>query len=392
MDPTITIDRDNLHITLPINGMSNIDRPFNRWSTFDWGPLDVADEDFPDGKIAGWAVEQLKRTYEQPFFLAVGFYKPHLPWYVPRKYFDLYDPDNISSPPHIQNDLSDISQTGVDYALLPWTAGCHSTVLEHDQWRPAVHAYLATISFVDAQVGRLLQALEESPHAGNTVVVFFSDHGFHLGEKEHWGKHAPWRNATRVPLIIRPARGQYGQYVPGVQCRATVNLLDIYPSLVELCGLPDRESLEGKSLLPLVLNVESPWENATVTTVGRGTHCVSTDRWRYIRYYDGSEELYDLDKDPEEWNNLAGIAGHEAVQAALGKHIMEDHRLERFVRWDKWKAVKQASGEMMLFDIYEPNGISEQHDVGADHPEIVRRIRQYLEQHEIAGRYVRISD
>jgi len=393
MDPTIVINRDNLYITLPMNGISTIDRPDMRWSTFDWGPLDITDDDMPDGRIANWGVEQLKRNYTRPFFLAIGFYKPHQPLFVPGKYFELYDPENINLPPFIEGDPEDLSQTGKDYALLAWTAGCHKTVIEHNQWKPAVHAYLATISFVDTQIGKILEALDNSPYANNTMIVFWSDHGWHLGEKEHWGKHTPWQRSTHVPFIIIPPKNHMPEnFIPGVTCDEPVNLLDLYPTLVDMCNLPEKTGLDGKSIYPLVKDPEMDWDEATVSTIGRGTNSIRTKKWRYIHYFDDTEELYDVENDPNEWINLADDVDYVTIKRQLAKYIIPDDDFKQFIRWGKWKAIIPCTGEMMLFNLYEQSGISEQHDVASENTDVVKTISQYLENEKISNRYYLIPE
>ena len=390
MDPTRVIDRGKLRITLPANGgLSAIDRPNNTWDSFDWAPLDVPEDDFPDGAIANWGIEQLSKEHEKPFLLALGFYKPHQPFFAPRKYFDLYDPKEIALPPSIAGDLYDVPQPGRDLATRPWTSGTHKTVMEHGAWREAVRAYLATVSFVDALVGRVLDALERGPHADNTWIVLWSDHGWSLGEKEHWGKHVPWRESVRMPLMtVPPGNARPEGFQPGAQCGAPVSLLDLYPTLLEMASLPVRNELEGRSLLPLVANPRAPRDDAVVATVGRGTHSVFSDRWRYIHYFDGSEELYDLHKDPREWFNLAGDPALSGVKQRLASHIPEDKRHRQFVRWGRWKCVMPVQGEPMLFDYQGEFGISEQNDVASERPDIVAAIRAYLQKSKISERYV----
>ncbi|MCC5928164.1 MAG: sulfatase-like hydrolase/transferase [Cyclobacteriaceae bacterium] len=393
MDPTITITRDRLNVTLPFNRMSNIDRPYNKWSTFDWGPLDVEDEDMPDGRIANWGVEQIKKQYDKPFFMALGFYKPHLPWYAPKKYFDLFEGTDISLPPTKEGELEGLSQSARDFAHLAWTAGCHKTVLEFDQWKQAVLGYLATIAFVDAQIGKLLDALERSDYADNTLIVFFSDHGFHLGEKEHWGKHTPWQPATRVPfMIVPPKKILTGSVQRGMVSEAPVNLLDVFPTLIGFCQLPELSFLEGNSLYPLVLNPESTWKKATVSSIGRGTHSVHTREYRYIQHYEGSEELYHLKNDPHEWQNLSALPAYQPLMHELRAYIPEDTTVRHWVRWDKWKAIIRYNQPSMLFDIYEPNGISEQNNLADAHPEILDQIQKYIEDHQIENRRVDLSN
>lgn len=394
MIPQRVIDRGRLKITLPANGgLSAIDRPNNTWDSFDWAPLDVSDDDFPDGKIAAWGVEQLQRSHDAPFLMAVGFYKPHQPFFAPKKYFDLYDDVGVSLPETIADDLDDVPPPGVDLATRPWTSGTHKNVMRHGAWRDAVAAYLATVSFVDAQVGRVVDALDESEYADDTWIVLWSDHGWSLGEKEHWGKHVPWRESVRMPLIVVPPKNvEIPGFEPGTRCDAPVSLLDLYPTLLAACSLPEYDKLEGQSLLPLIADPESPSREAVVTTVGRGTHSVRTRDWRYIRYFDGSEELYDLRDDPREWRNIADVEEHAEVKQRLAGYIREDDRLERFVRWGRWKCVFPTEGEPMLFDYHGVFGISEQTDLAAEHPEVIAAIREYLEREGITSRRVNMPE
>ncbi len=392
MDPTRVISR--LNCSLPMNGgLSLIDRPTMTYNSFDWGPLDIEDIDMPDGEIAEWAVGQLGKDQEKPFFLAVGFYKPHQPFFVPRKYFDMYDPEKINLPPTIAGDLDDVPQPGIDFAHAAWSAGTHKTVIKYKQWHEGVTAYLATITFADAQIGKVLHALDNSPYADNTWIILWSDHGWSLGQKEHWGKHDPWKASLKVPFIIVPPKNNTSEgFMKGSSCPAPVSLLDIYPTLIDICGLPVKKELEGQSLLPLVKEPESKWNEAVVASVGRGSHSVFTKQWRYIHYFDGSEELYNLQEDPEEWTNLAGNPEYEEVKQDLSAHIPIDKKYRQFVRWGRWKAVITANGDMELYDIHETFGISEQHDVAAENPEIIETISTNIVENNIEQRHVIIPE
>ena len=392
MDPTRVVSR--LNCTLPMNGgLSLIDRPTMTWDTFDWGPLDIDDSGMPDGEIAEWAVSQLETDHEKPFFLAVGFYKPHQPFFVPRKYFDMYDLDRIKLPPTIEGDLDDVPQPGKDFAHAAWSAGTHKTVVEHNQWHEGIRAYLATISFADAQIGKVLHALERSPHANNTWIILWSDHGWSLGQKEHWGKHEPWKASVRVPFIIVPPPGHSGEEVPrGNPCSAPVSLLDIYPTLIEICGLPAKDNLEGQSLLPLIKVPDREWQEAVVTSVGRGSHSVFTLQWRYIHYFDGSEELYQLKEDPHEWTNLAGNSEYNAIKEKMAALIPLDRNYKQFIRWGRWKGLITDSGDMELYDIHATFGIAEQNNIAAENPEIVNAIRKHLAENYLEQRHVMIPE
>ena len=249
------------------------------------------------------------------------------------------------------------------------------------------------MSFVDALVGRLLDALENSAHADHTWIVLWSDHGWSLGEKEHWGKHVPWTESVRMPLIIVPPAAPIAgkaRFRRGVRCAAPVSLLDLYPTLVDLCSLPPRPELEGNSLAPLLMNPRAPWPHAAVATIGRGSHSVFMDHWRYIRYFDGSEELYDTHRDPDEWFNIAGKPESVTTKTRLAQHIPEDPSHARYARWGRWKYVAIRSGPPLLFDIQAPFGISEQNDVAEAHPEVLESIAKVLSESSDASRRVHI--
>lgn len=264
----------------------------------DWGVLHKPEAEFDDARSVDYAIEFLKRRHDRPFFLACGTFRPHLPWYTPRKYFDLYPLADVKLPQAPADDLDDIPGPGRRLALAK--SGDLKKVREAGKWKESVRAYLASISFADAQVGRLLDAFYQGPYARNTIVVFWSDHGWHLGEKGHWHKRTLWEEATRVPfIVVAPGHGR-----PGQLCHRAVSLVDIFPTLVELCGLP-TEGLDGTSLVPLVDDPLSAREPPAVI-MDQNRHCaVRDDRYRYIRYSDGSEELYDHEQDPAERTNRA---------------------------------------------------------------------------------------
>lgn len=286
-------------------------------SHFDWGPVDVDDSEMGDTQVVDWVIGQLQTQHDKPLFLACGIFRPHLPWYAPREYFDRFPVDQIQLPEHRDDDLNDIPAAGKKMAK---PTGDHAAVIKHQQWHAAVQGYLASISYTDGQVGRLLDALDASPYADNTVVVLWTDHGWHLGEKQHWRKFALWEEATRTPLIFVAPRGTPGLAQgtsAGSRVDRPVSLLDIYPTLVALCDLPKREGLSGQSLVPLMADPTAAWKRPAITTHGRLNHAIRTDRWRYIRYADGSEELYDHETDSMEYTNVAGRAEHSAVKQKL---------------------------------------------------------------------------
>lgn len=277
-------------------------RPLNgipRTAHFDWGPVNVPDAEMSDYKTTSWAIDYLGKPHDRPFFLAVGLFRPHLPWYVPKAYFDRQPLSGIRLPVVDPDDLADVPPAGRRMAK---PDGDHRKVVSSQNWTRAVQGYQASIRFADEQIGRLLDALDRSPYGEDTILVFWGDHGWHLGQKQHWRKFALWEEATRVPLVISVPR--YRAHA-GLTSGRTVSLLDLYPTLIELCGLPARDGLEGQSLVPLLVDPGAEWNRPVVTTHGRNNHAVRSERWRYIRYEDGSEELYDHDHDPWEWRNLA---------------------------------------------------------------------------------------
>ncbi len=271
-----------------------------------WGALEAADmppEGMPDEQVAAWAVDRLKQKHDKPFFLAVGFVRPHVPFTAPAEFFDLYPLDEITVPEVPADEMDDIPLWGKAFAYGTLAGGDHYNVLSvgPDYWREMVRAYLACISFADAQAGKVLQALAESAYAENTIVVFWSDHGQHLGEKRHWRKMALWEESTRVPLSVRLPDAIRG----GAVCSRSVSLVDIYPTILQLCNLPHVEGLEGTSLLPQLLDPQAERRVPAITTWQYNNHAVRSQNFRYIRYRDGSEELYDHRTDPDEHRNLA---------------------------------------------------------------------------------------
>ena len=293
-----------------------------------WGALACSDDEMLDGINAKWIITELKKPQEKPFFLAYGLTKPHLTWSVPQKYFDLHPLEGIKLPATKKGDWDDLPAFGKklarevydpsgerDFAVKP--NGDHANVIVNNQWLKAVQAYLATISFADAQIGRVLDALDRSGHADNTIVVLWGDHGWHLGEKEHWRKHALWDVSTRTPLIFSAPRGVAEDKL----CQRPVSLIDIYPTLIDLCELPKRRGLDGQSLKSLLENPERKWDRPVVITYGLNNHAVQTERWRYIRYRDGGQELYDHERDPNEWTNLASIPKYSSVKTELANSL-----------------------------------------------------------------------
>ena len=280
----------------------------------DWAALKATDEEFGgDYLVAQWVSKQLARKREdnKPFFLACGIYRPHEPWFVPEKYFKPFPLESIQLPPgYKEDDLNDLPPEGRRRGPNRYFAH----IRKHKQWKAGVQAYLASIHFADAMLGNVLEALENGPHAENTIVVLWSDHGWHLGEKQHWQKFTGWRACSRVPLIIRMPDRKHGV------CNQPVSLLSLGPTLLDLCGLPKLPQHKAPSLRTLLKDPESEWPHVALTHLGEpGSYGLSTRNWRYIRYKGGGEELYDIRKDPYEWKNLAQSVQHKTKLNHLRK-------------------------------------------------------------------------
>lgn len=284
-------------------------------------PLANSDEEMPDYKVVSYGLEKLQAAHDKPFFLAIGLVKPHMPFSVPKKYFDQFPLEAIELPPYRADDLDDVPAAGVKMAK---PGGDHAQMLASGRWKEAVRAYLATIAFCDAMVGRLLDGLEQSPHRDNTIVVFWGDHGWHLGEKHHWRKFALWEESTRAPLVwVVP-----GVTTAGRVCRRPVDFMSIYPTLCDLAGIAIPKHVEGPSLRALLADPASAWQRPALTTFHRDNHSLRSERWRYIRYADGGEELYDHDADDYEWTNLAADPKYQAVKAELAEWLPQVNHAE----------------------------------------------------------------
>jgi iduronate 2-sulfatase len=279
-----------------------------------FAPVDADDSQMHDYHTVDYCIEQLNKKHDKPFFLACGLHKPHMAWNVPRKYYDMFPLDSIQLPKVLETDLDDVPPAGVRMAR---PEGDHADILKSGRWKNAVQGYLAAGAFCDAMVGRLMEGFDKSPHKDNTIIVFWGDHGWHLGEKQHWRKFALWEEATRAPLFY---------VVPGVTkpnsvCARTVDFMSIYPTLCDLCGLEKPEHVEGVSVRPLLAEPAAAWDRPALTTHGFQNHAVRSEKWRYIRYADGGEELYDEVKDPLEWKNLAGDPQYNDVKSELARWL-----------------------------------------------------------------------
>ena len=304
----------------PLNGLPSVKsqtKPPKNPREFDWGRLDKKELETGDGQLVEWAIEFLKQSPEKPFFLATGIYRPHLPFYAPREYFDLYPLETLQLPKLKDDDLDDLPAMGLQLAAQ--RREDYELVVNSGKYREFLQAYLAGISFADAMVGRLLDALDKSGHADNTVIVLWSDHGWHLGEKQHLHKFTLWERSTHVPfVVVAPDVTQ-----PGSLCQQPVGMLDLFPTLNELCNLPKVDGLSGQSIAGLLTDPSRVWKRPALTSHGQGNHALRSRRWRYIRYSDGSEELYDHANDPNEWTNLAGRSEFAGIKSELASWLPE---------------------------------------------------------------------
>jgi arylsulfatase A-like enzyme len=266
-----------------------------------------------DARSVSWCIDHLAQP-KQPFFMACGLHRPHTPWDVPKQYFDMNPLDKIEVPKVLTNDLADVPPQGVEFAN---PDGAHVKILQMGLWKDRVRAYLAAISYADAQIGRLLDALDKSSYRDNTIVIFVGDNGWHLGQKQHWGKVTLWNESARVPLIwVVP-----GLTKGGALCEQAVDLMSIYPTVCELACVPVPKHAEGISIKPLLANPTAEWTRPALTTMYQNNHTLRTADWRYIRYADGKEELYNERTDPYEWTNVASKAEFAKVKQDLAKYL-----------------------------------------------------------------------
>ncbi len=298
--------------------VSTFSKPPQNANEFDWGAFDKPDAEMGDGQMVEWAAKFLVQPMTRPFFLAAGIYRPHLPFYAPKKYFDMYPMDRITLPPIKDDDCDDLPEAGKQMAAD--RRGDFELVMKEGRHRELIQAYLASITFGDALIGRLLDALDASPVAKNTIVVLWSDHGWHLGEKQHLHKFTLWERSTRIPMIIAAP----GITQPASRTAKPVGTIDLFPTLNELCKLPAVESLDGTSLVQLLKDPSHEWTQPAITTHGQGNHALRSERWRYVRYADGGEELYDHSTDPNEWTNLAMKPEFYSLKAELAQSLPKD--------------------------------------------------------------------
>lgn len=293
----------------------------NKDKNFDWGVIqDVFLEESRDFKTAQFAAEELLKPHDQAFFIGCGIFRPHLPWYVPKGYLEQFPLEDIQLPPIQENDLEDLPEIGQKMAKGLDPKSDYQRLKRFGKLKEAVRAYLASMKYADDCLGLVLDALNKSPHKDNTIIVLWGDHGWHLGEKLHYRKFALWEEATRVPLLIHTP-----DMIEGKKCSRPVSLLDLYPTLTELCQLPPNPNTDGQSLVPLLKNPNRSWDRPAISTMGYKRHAVRDERYRYIQYEDGSAELYDHEEDPQEWKNLAQEKGFESTIKRLRKWIPKEN-------------------------------------------------------------------
>ncbi|MDF1737585.1 MAG: sulfatase [Verrucomicrobiales bacterium] len=280
---------------------------------WDWGAFPPGDDEMYDYQLAGAAAEVLSEKQEKPFFLSVGFFRPHVPMFAPPKWFDLFDEENIVLPGAAAEDMADIPR---NFQYKMGVAPTFAEIEAGGKWKSMVEAYLANTAFVDHCVGTVMEGLNHGPNRDNTLVVLWSDHGFHLGEKQHIAKRTLWEESTRVPLIFAGPGISKGK-----RCVEPVSLVDIYPTLIEWCGLEENERLEGVSLVPQIKEANAAREVPAVSASYFGNYAVRSRDWRYIRYANGAEELYDHRVDPDEQVNLANAPTSAEVKADLYRWI-----------------------------------------------------------------------
>ena len=273
-----------------------------------WGPTKETFEETMDYVSADWAKQQLQRDFDKPFFMAVGFTRPHLPWFAPQEFYDKYDLETIQVPPILEGDLDDIVNKKGQPIFK--ASDEYKWIKKNGLEKEVTRAYLANVTYVDACLGVLFDAFENSKYAENTIVVLWSDHGYHVGEKMRFKKNTFWKEVTTMPFMVRMPDTKGMTYSD-----RTVSLLDLSPPLIELCGLPKKE-LDGHDFSPLLKNPNQKWQYPGITSTKSGTSVITED-WHFVQHKRGAMELYDLKNDPNEWNNLANDAKYAEKVAEL---------------------------------------------------------------------------
>jgi len=264
-------------------------------------------------------IDFLQLEHTKPFFAAMGFYRPHNPYTAPKKYFDRYNLEDIQRPYIPADDLDDIPSYAIDnfLNLREYTKLLSETGNFYEQM---IRAYMACVTFADDRIGMILSALEQSAYADNTWIVLIGDNGFHLGEKEHWTKTTLWRKANHVPFLLVPPRNNT-TYTPA-KCETPVSLIDIYPTLIDLCNLtPLEKQLQGNNLRPLIENTKANWDKPSISTFLPGNFVVHHQEWNYLRYANGDHELYNINIDEGEHTNLALLPAYQSMIDSLTQFL-----------------------------------------------------------------------
>ena len=311
------IPREPLLNQFPSNGL-HFDSEGKPWTPhFDWGVLTKEQEaQHPDVLTANYIINQLSVDQEEPFLTIAGLYKPHLPWYAPQRCFDHYPLEEIDEEHIFEDDLEDVPDIAKVWANSP---ADHSTLENRKLVKHAIQGYKASISFADEQIGRIMDALNNSKFKDNTVVAVWSDNGFHLGEKLHWRKFTLWDEATKVPLIIHNGEiSSAGQVI-----KTPVSLIDVFPTLVEMANNKPMQGTDGRSLVPLIQKDRTDQHSKAVMFWGKGNSSIRKDNWRYILYSNGEEELYNRINDPKEHTNLANHPEYKNIKKQLKKLLTE---------------------------------------------------------------------
>ncbi|MBY6210938.1 sulfatase [Microbulbifer agarilyticus] len=294
-------------------------------------------EEMTDHQVASYGIEVIQREHEKPYFVAIGLVKPHLPFDCPVEFYDAL-PEKIESPEILASDLNDIGREANSMRR----AGDDKKFSGNNKWEEVRRNYLACISWVDYNVGRIIDAVESGPEADNTVVILWSDHGYHMGEKKTFRKFTLWEEASRVPFIIDDRR--FSQKGTGKPVEQAVTLINVYRTIAELAELDAPEYVDGVSLVPQLRDPNAPVSIPAISSWGRGNYTVRTEDWRYIRYFDGAEELYDHRQDSNEWHNLASSEDHQDTLKELAALLPEQEAptVEEFLAyWSIYGADKK---------------------------------------------------
>ena len=280
------------------------------------GPIpNEKEEEMADTLRTEWACDIIKKTHDKPFFLALGLYAPHYPNYAPKKYFDLYPLKGIK-PPIMKNDDGEDLPAGIQKKVMARKKSVHDKLDKLNIIDTNIQGYLACISYADAMLGRVLDQLDQSPHKENTIIVFWSDHGYAQGQKWHWGKHTLWERTSNVPFLWSGP-----SIAKNSQTNQTATLIDMYPTLIELCQLKTDSNLDGLSLAKVLKNPKEAFDRTVILPHDHpGSYALIQEDWKYIEYKDGGEELYHSSKDPHEWHNLADKPEYQTIKNNIRQH------------------------------------------------------------------------